>query len=164
MGQIDKIKCDGKINMWLHNEAQNIHNINKSLNNVVMSFTNCSSHFTLNDNLCCKEKVWWPMGNDGAGCDGCDVDTVMWCVSQCTEAGARTITGQECGEGQAPGVSCHSAGSVHQTGRNTGSQARHQPGAQSTGLEEGRLIMIIDWYAYICSLFEVFLLELFDLW
>ena len=27
-------------------------------------------------------------------------------MSQCTEAGARTITGQECGEGQAPGV-CH---------------------------------------------------------
>ena len=78
-------------------------------------------------------------------------------------AGMRGGTGSRC-------VSCHGAGCVHQTGRNTGVRPdiKHQPGAQSTGLKEGRLIMIKTedkWicFSYICSLFEVFLLELFDL-
>ena len=53
-------------------------------------------------------------------------------------AGMRGGTGSRC-------VSCHGAGCVHQTGRNTGVRPdiKHHPGAQSTGLKEGRLVKII---------------------
>ena len=54
-------------------------------------------------------------------------------MSQCTEAGARAITGQECRRqervqpGQVRVMPWCGPGSVHQTGRNrAGSQARHQ--------------------------------------
>ena len=121
--------CD--ITLHCHDDITRLKtftNINKSFNNVVMSLpTKCSSHFNSNYIQYYEEKVWCSMKILGHDEDGCDVGTTCN-VSQCTEAGARAITGRNAGRG--PGV-CHAMVRAlytgHQTGRGEESQAIRQP-------------------------------------